>query len=224
MTTETKNPDKFPTGEATFLLSSPTGQLEMLTSAPAQSAKPITVIICHPHPLFSGTMHNKVVYTLARTFKELGLPTVRFNFRGVGASTGEYAEGIGETEDLLTVLQWIKQVEPTHTIWLAGFSFGSFVASRAARLWPTEHLILIAPPVKNFHFDFAFNQLPALQCPSLVVQGEQDEVVSPQAVYDWVAHSQDHPKLLRISDSGHFFHGKLIELKQLLISELQPYL
>lgn len=216
MPTELKNPEEFPSGEATFLLSGPAGQLEILTSLPTQDVKPIICVICHPHPLFGGTMHNKVIYTLARACKDMGLPTVRFNFRGVGTSTGQYDHGIGETEDLLAILKWLQQIQPTHDIWLAGFSFGSYVAARGAKQWPAKQLISIAPPIQNFNF----KELPPFDCPWLVVQGDQDEVVDPNAVFTWLENLENKPTIIRMENSSHFFHGKLIELRETLIQHL----
>ncbi len=208
----------FPEGEKNFSIEGPTGHLELLTNLPKQILSPIIGVICHPHPLFGGTMHNKVVHTLARTFKELGMRTVRFNFRGVGASQGSYAKGIGETEDLLAVLQWVKQVCHGAPICLAGFSFGSYVATRAAKTEQPARLICVAPPIENFNF----KELMPVTCPWLVVQGEQDEVVSAQAVFDWIATLATPPELIRMPEASHFFHGQLIELQQLLIEKLKP--
>lgn len=212
-------PTEFPEGDLSVILPGAVGTLEALTSAP-NNASDVVVVICHPHSLHGGTMHNKVVYTLARAFKEMNLRTVRFNFRGVGASEGNYDEGIGETEDLLTVLKWVQQVRPQDKIWLTGFSFGSYVAARAAKTWPAQQLISIAPPVENF----PFKQLPPFTCPWLVVQGEADEVVAPQKVFSWLAELPQPPQLIRMPDTSHFFHGKLVELRQLLITALSPQL
>jgi len=139
---------EFPLGEEIFLLPGPAGDLEVLTTSPAE-AKAVA-IICHPHPLFSGTMHNKVVSTLAKTCQELGLRTVRFNFRGVGKSTGTFAEGVGEADDLFAIIQWVQHVCPAEKIWLAGFSFGAAVSIYAATKIHVEKLISIAPPVSRF--------------------------------------------------------------------------
>jgi len=208
---------EFLPGDVTFHLPGPAGKLEVLTSMPANNVKPIVGVICHPHPLFGGTMHNKVVYTIARAFKELGLPSVRFNFRGVGTSEGKYDEGKGETEDLLAILQWVKQVKPEATIWLAGFSFGSYVATRAAMHWPTQQLISVAPPVVNFNFAEL-----APDCPWLIVQGDADEIVDPNAVFAWIATLPKPPEVIRMQGASHFFHGELIELRQALITSLLP--
>src|SRR6266481_7963290 len=122
----------------------PAGPLEALTTCPAVDAKAIAVI-CHPHPQYGGTMHNKVVHTLARGFGELGLRTVRFNFRGVEASAGEFAQGIGETEDVLAVLEWVRAHRPHDQVWLAGFSFGAYMAIRAAERFSVSRRIFVAP-------------------------------------------------------------------------------
>lgn len=221
MTTNKNSPAEFPAGELKITLQGPEGELELLTQTPTGAIKPVVVVICHPHPLYGGTLNNKVVYTLARAFKDMELRTVRFNFRGVGASAGSYAQGIGETDDLLAILRWVQQVRPNDSIWLAGFSFGAFVAARGGHLWPTtQQLVTIAPPVENFDF----NSLPPVNCPWLIVQGDQDEVVAPAAVYNWLATLPNPPQLIRMPEATHFFHGQLVELRELLITVLSPRL
>jgi uncharacterized protein len=249
----------FPTDRlAKLLLPGPAGQLEVITTSPEIVRTPPTIaVICHPHPLFSGTMHNKVIYTLARCFNSMGLATVRFNFRGVGLSQGEYANGIGESDDLLAILRWLKescsdvysqqlgfcqgaaktkQPEcikihedcsfPGNTdknssakstaIWLAGFSFGAYVAARVAKIWPVKQLICVAPPIENF----PFKELPPFPCPWILVQGDADEVVSPAAVFSWLNSLEHPPEVIKIHGASHFFHGKLIELRDCLITTL----
>lgn len=186
----------------------------MLTSTPPEPLKNTTVVICHPHPLYGGTMHNKVIYTLARAFHQMGLRTVRFNYRGVGESQGEYGEGKGETEDLLTVLNWVKEVRPDDSIWLAGFSFGGYIAARGSSLWPIKQLILIAPSVRHFQFDFP------IESPLLLIQGDKDEVVPPEAVFKWAESLPDKPRVICMHEAGHFFHGRLTELRNLLVENL----
>jgi alpha/beta superfamily hydrolase len=206
----------FPAASSALILQGAAGRLETLVSVPKPAQKLTTVVICHPHPLFGGAMHNKVVFTLARAFDELGMRTVRFNFRGVGKSEGSYAEGIGETDDLLAILQWLRAARPQDTIWLAGFSFGAYVAARGAHRWPTAQLICVAPPIENFKF----TELYPFPCPWLLVQGEEDEIVSAPAVINWATNLPEPPRLLRIANTGHFFHGHLIELRRLLIENL----
>jgi len=204
----------FPQTETTFLLQGPAGNLEVLATPIAENTtqKSAIAIICHPHPLHGGTMTNKVVTTLARAFRDIGLRTVRFNFRGVGKSEGSYAEGIGETDDLLAVVKWVKEVFPDTDIWLAGFSFGSCVAIRAATMIPVAQLVCIAPPVSRF--DLA--GLPPVTCPWLIIQGDQDEVVVPEEVFAWAENLNPPPTLIRMQGAGHFFHGRLLELRDIL--------
>jgi uncharacterized protein len=206
-------PDKFPEQAATFDLRGPAGAIECASDVPpAEIARAGTALICHPHPLQGGTMQNKVVTTLERALRELGLATVRFNFRGVGGSAGTFDNGIGETDDLLAIARWVQQVRPHDALWLAGFSFGSYVATRASSALPTRQLITIAPAVTRWDF----NALPAPPCPWLIVQGEADEIVDSAAVYALAAARQPAPTLVRLPDTGHFFHRRLIELRNLV--------
>lgn len=215
------NPQNFLTGKNHFLLSNDENKIEVATTSPKQHGKNKVIVICHPHPLYGGTMENKVVTTLMRTFNELDFKTVRFNFRGVGASTGEHASGIGETEDLLELLAWVHQVLPYDEIWLAGFSFGAYVAYRVATLSDYKRLIkgliLIAPPV--IYSEFAM--LPEPTMPWWVVQGEADELIYPKKVFAWLNTKINAPHLIRMSATSHFFHGKLTELKNKLIKVFQ---
>ena len=167
-------------------------------------------IICHPHSLHGGSMHNKVITTIVKSFQCLGLNTVRFNFRGVGQSEGKYDQGNGEFEDLLAVMDWVQREHPTYSIWLAGFSFGAYIAAKAATQIPIAKLALIAPPVKNFPMH---SMLPFL-CPWVLVQGDQDDVVPAESVLSWAANREPPPVLVRYPDAGHFFHGQLVELRQ----------
>lgn len=204
------------TGENKLFINGPAGQLEVLTHRPATINQSVIAVICHPHPLFGGTMHNKVVYTVARAFKDMGIATVRFNFRGVGLSTGSYDAGMGETDDLIAILAWLNGIHPDYRIWLAGFSFGSYVAARATKQWSIEQLISIGPPVQNFNF----KELPPFNCPWLVIQGDADEIVSPEAVFSWLDGLSNPPQLIRMQGASHFFHGRLIELREEIINAL----
>lgn len=198
-------PAQFPDGTAEFLLPGPAGALEVVTEVPEpELARAGTAILCHPHPLHSGTMHNKVVTMAERSLRELGLRTLRFNFRGVGASVGEYDDGRGETLDLLAVAEWVQKVRPKDALWLCGFSFGSYVALLGARHLPVKQMISIAPPAGRWDFSAV---LPPT-CPWLVVQGEEDDVVEPQAVYDWVDSLPEKPTLVRMPETGHFFQDR----------------
>lgn len=207
--------------QASLQLAGPAGQLEVLTSYPESPRNPpLIAVICHPHPLFGGTLNNKVVTTLARSFKAMGFSTVRFNFRGVGKSQGDYDQGIGETEDLLALLKWLKITCPEHAIWLAGFSFGAYVAAHTAKKWPVKQLVCVAPPIENF----PFKPLLPFPCPWLLIQGDHDEIVSPTAIFSWVESLANPPMVIKIKDATHFFHGHLIELREQLIAAVTPTL
>lgn len=208
---------EFPKTEKTFLIKGPAGHLEVITMRPNESEKSTTGIICHPHPLHGGTMNNKVVTTIAKAFDQLGLKTVRFNFRGVGKSEGKYDDAIGETEDLKTVIQWIKHIYPNDAIWLAGFSFGSYVAAKAANANAAiTQLITVAPTVN--HYDYY--ALTAITCPWLIVLGTQDELIPFAEVQAFVNNPPVPVKFITIAGASHFFHGRLVELKEALIREL----
>lgn len=198
--------------EEKMTISGPAGPLEAVLTMPENADGSRFAVVCHPHPLFSGTMNNKVVTTLVRTFRDLGMPVVRFNFRGVGESAGQFNEGRDETEDLLAVLKWCQAKWPEARAWQAGFSFGSYVAYRASQSYDFEQLLIVAPPVHRGHFD----GLPRPNCPMLVVQGEADEVVPPDDVFAWLDTLSPAPDIIRMPDTSHFFHGKLVELKELL--------
>ena len=206
----TTAPVEFPTAPANLILPGPAGLLEAATNVPEPAAARAGVaVICHPHPLQGGTMHNKVVTTLERSLRELGLATVVFNFRGTGASQGAFDDGIGETEDLIAVAHWAQHVRPRDALWLAGFSFGSYVAARAASQLPVRQMISVAPPVGRWDF----SQLASPLCPWLVVQGEADEIVDAQAVYAWAAAQPEPPTLVRMPETSHFFHRRLLDLR-----------
>ena len=198
-------------------ISGPAGNLEVACALPANSAIAGFAVICHPHPLFGGAMGNKVVTTLERFFRERGLATVRFNFRGVGASEGAFDNGIGESEDLQAVTYFARQYFPVAEFMLAGFSFGSYVAARMANTLDAAQLLSIAPPVGKW--DFALIDAPRM--PWTIVQGELDEIVEPGAVYDFAAKAVPAPTLIRIPDATHFFHGKLLELRTVLTAHFE---
>jgi alpha/beta superfamily hydrolase len=200
----------FPRATADVLLPGPVGVLELACALPdAAHARAGVAIICHPHPLQGGTMTNKVVTTLERSLLDLGLATVRFNFRGVGRSAGVHDHGVGEADDLVAIAEWARAQRRGDVLWLAGFSFGSYVALRASGVIDPAQLILIAPPAGRWDF----SGLAAPACPWLIVQGESDEVVDPAAVFAWADTLEPAPTLVRMPDTGHFFHRRLIELR-----------
>ena len=192
------------------------GAIEAVRDDPAGASRGVAVI-AHPHPLFAGTMDNKVVQTIARAFVQCGFSAVRFNFRGVGASAGVHDEGRGECDDLLAVVRQVAaHGEP---LALAGFSFGAFVTSHAVQaLWserPPVSLVLVGTAAARF--DVA--PLPdAARDRALVVHGEHDDTVPLSAVMDW-ARPQSLPVMV-IPGGGHFFHGQLPLLKSLVVRHL----
>lgn len=207
----------FPQDDATFLMAGPVGKLEVMTSRPQNVEKSVTGIICHPHPLHGGTMHNKVVTTIAKAFDQLGLKTVRFNFQGVGKSEGKYDNAIGETDDLKTIIKWIRHNHPDDEIWLAGFSFGAYIAAKVTNADRSiARLITIAPAVN--HSDYA--SLTDISCPWWLIVGRQDELVPFAEVKTFVDDSPVAIKFIPVEEATHFFHGLLIKLREILILEL----
>jgi alpha/beta superfamily hydrolase len=198
-------------------LNGPEGAIEALRDEPDGASHGVAVI-AHPHPLFGGTMDNKVVQTLARAFVQAGWSAVRFNFRGVGATQGVHDEGRGELDDMLAV---VSQVASQGPLALAGFSFGSFVTSHAiASLWPERNIqkvVLIGTAASRFS---VATLPPESHERTLVVHGEQDDTVPLSAVMDW-ARPQTLPVTV-IPGGGHFFHGQLPLLKSLVMRHLRP--
>ena len=212
----------FPDASGTLTLPGPAGALEVAVDLPGDDVArlPATAIVCHPLPTEGGTMHNKVVTMAARALRESGLATVRFNFRGTGASEGAFDRGDGEQDDLRAVADWVRATRPDDQLWLAGFSFGAYVSlAMAAELQPSM-LISIAPPAGRWNFE----AITTPTMPWLVVQGDADEVVDPQAVYDWLDGLKADPELVRMPDTSHFFHRKLIDLRGAIRSGVRRHL
>jgi uncharacterized protein len=185
----------------------PAGTLEALLEDPGGSGARFAVV-CHPHPLHGGTMHNKVVFMLARALQEQGMPTLRFNYRGVGRSAGSYDDGRGETDDALSVIGWGRQRWPAAQLVLAGFSFGALVALRAALVVEPEHLISVAPPVARLG-----EAVRRPDCHWLLIQGDADELVDCRDVLAWAERFEPPPTVRVFAGGDHFFHGRLHELK-----------
>jgi hypothetical protein len=206
--------------EIPLLLDGPCGALEALYLDNPEARG--LALICHPHPLHAGSMLNKVVSTLQRTARDAGYATLRFNFRGVGQSVGEHAHGEGEIDDAEAAARWLLAQYPALPLTLMGFSFGSCVAAcLGGRLEgqgvAVERLFMLAPPVQRFSVDGRLPERAALT----VIQPEDDEVVTPGAVYEWSAQLARPHELLKVAECGHFFHGKLNELKALVLPRLQ---
>jgi len=199
----------------------PSGRLEGVLAMPSNSETISQVaVICHPHPLHGGTMNNKVVNFVGKSFNEAGFATLRFNFRGVGASEGKFDYGQGETDDTLAAVQWMSKRFPGATIWLGGFSFGSYAAVRASsQLEKIAGLITVAPAVNLFDF----RELALPTCPWLVVQGDQDEVVPCADVMAWANTLVQRPSIIRMKGAGHFFHGRMNDLRSTLLHFIRQY-
>ena len=193
-------------------IAGPAGRIEAALDLPEADAvaQPVLAIVCHPLPTEGGSMHNKVVTMAARALRECGVATLRFNFRGVGQSEGEFDDGRGELDDLRTVAAWARAQHPDKALWLAGFSFGAWVSLRAAAELRAAALVSIAPPVGR-SWDFGDVAVPDI--PWLVIQGEADEIVDAQAVYAWLADQPRQPQLVKMPDTSHFFHRKLMDLR-----------
>ena len=199
-------------------IAGPAGGLQALIETPVPEAEPAApvsafAVVCHPHPLFGGTMDNKVVYTVARAFEQLHSPAIRFNFRGVGASAGVYDEGRGETQDALAVIAYGRRRWPQAALWLAGFSFGGAVALQAAATAAPQRLVLIAPGITTIDITRA----PPPQCPWLIVQGDAAEVVPAERVLGWAATVKPAPQIRVLPGAGHFFHGRTLELRDAVL-------
>lgn len=218
---DTRQIDTFPEEKQEFFLRGPAGKLECVADVPdAEDERPATIVLCHPHPLHGGTMHNKVITIMERAMRELGLRTIRFNFRGAGESEGEHDEGYGETDDLFAVTEFVRHTRPNDQLWLGGFSFGAYIATRVAQNMQLGQLICIAPAVDRFKFD----ELQHPACPWLVVMGDEDEVVAFEDVSNWVETLDPAPDFLVMEQAGHFFHRRLMDLRGLLKNGVRPNL
>src|ERR1700733_13959542 len=193
--------------------SGPAGLIEGLLDHP--DAAPLAVVVARPpHPLQGGAMQNKVPFMLARAFNDLGALSLRFNFRGVGRSEGSFDQGIGETADALAAMDWLSAQHPGLPLWLGGFSFGSYVALRAQSQRQVARLVTVAPAVERF----ASADIHEPTCPWLLVQGDADDVVSPEAVLAWARALKSPPRIEVMAGAGHFFHGRLNELREAVVA------
>ncbi|MGA7079302.1 MAG: alpha/beta fold hydrolase [Terriglobales bacterium] len=212
-------PDSVPHETAairSLFLAGPAGRLEALLNAGSSSATHAAVI-CHPHPLYGGTLHNKVVFHTMKALNSFGFPVLRFNFRGTGLSEGEHANGIGEVEDVRAALDWLER-EFSLPLIFAGFSFGAAVGLRAAyaddRVRALIALGLPAVPEENRVYDFDF--LRECTKPKLFVSGARDQFGPPGKLEALVSTFADPKKLVRIEAGDHFFEGRLRELREVI--------
>ncbi|SDH97629.1 hypothetical protein SAMN05216603_1184 [Pseudomonas benzenivorans] len=207
------------TRETPVFIDGPSGQLQALW-LDVPDARGVA-LICHPNPAQGGSMLNKVVSTLQRSARDAGLATLRFNYRGVGSSAGTHDMHSGEVDDAEAVAHWLRARHPQLPLTLLGFSFGGFVAaSLGGRLEQQgiepAQLVMVAPAVSRLTAE----NPPAQRCPLTLIQPEDDEVIEPQVVYAWSAALGRPHVLLKVAECGHFFHGKLTDLKDLLLPRL----
>jgi len=192
-----------------FQIEGPAGRLQALLEIPPDGEPVGCAVVCHPHPVHGGTMQNKVAHTLARSFVGTGFAALRFNFRGVGSSDGEFDHGGGEVGDVLAAVDWMRGEMPGLPLWLAGFSFGAAMAVHAAVACRPDGLVSVAPAVSRFIGKL--ERQP--ECPWLIVQGDRDELVDIEETIAWVNGLEPGPELEVFADTEHFFHGKLVLLR-----------
>ncbi|MFC3606830.1 alpha/beta hydrolase [Stutzerimonas tarimensis] len=204
--------------EEPVILAGPCGQIEALHYQDPEATR--LALVCHPNPVKGGTMLNKVVSTLQRTARDAGYNTLRFNYRGVGESAGVHDMAMGEVDDAEAAALWLLEQQPGQPLSLLGFSYGGFVATAlAARLeargLTVERLLAVAPAVSRL------GDMPLAQhCSMTIIQPDHDEVIDPQSVYAFSAALERPHELLKVAECGHFFHGKLVELKALVAPRL----
>lgn len=190
------------------------GPIEALLQERDAHDHTLTAVICHPHPLYGGTMHNKVVHRVASALHSLGAAVLRFNFRGVGGTAGTHDRGVGELADARVALAYLRERYPQARRWAAGFSFGSWIATRLAAAEPdVERLVLIAPPVHTQTFE----ELKSLPIPKLVVQGTADEICRPEVLAGVFPTWAEPKRLLEVPGASHFFDKQLAELGQAVL-------
>lgn len=194
----------------TFSIDGPAGRLEAILESPRDGTPAGGAVICHPHPQHGGTMQNKVAHTLARAFVNCGFRALRFNFRGVGLSDGQYDDARGEYDDALAAVDWLRDENGKSPLWLGGFSFGAAIAVRAAVACEADGLVTVAPAVSRFAG--SLDRQP--DCPWLIVQGDEDELVAVDETIEWVNRLDPGPELRVFDGAEHFFHGRIVELRQ----------
>ena len=192
-----------------ILIDGPVGKIEAKLEKHSKLNPLGIIIICHPHPLHGGSMKNKVVHTIARACLSKNIMVLRFNFRGVGLSQGSFDDGIGEYDDVISVMNYIKNYYPKIPIWLGGFSFGGGIAIRVAAAIESKALITIAPSV--FKNNFLIRNEPI--CPWLIIHGNKDEVIKIHTLIDWHKNLEVTSRIVIIDGATHFFHGCLVELR-----------
>jgi alpha/beta superfamily hydrolase len=204
------------------LLPGPVGRLEALIAAPRTPRSPAGFcVVCHPHPLFGGAMTNKVAYTLASSALQAGLVAVRFNFRGVGRSEGQYSDARGETDDVLAVVEWMRARMPGAPVALAGFSFGAYVSLKAAA---TVHPVLqISVSVPFGRYVDSAPPPPRPDCPWLALHSRDDEVVSYEETAAVLRTYSPPPEQVTFEGAGHFYHGRLGDVREAVLPFIERH-
>jgi alpha/beta superfamily hydrolase len=205
-----------------FFLNGPVGRLEAILWTPQSSTPPpLAAVVCHPHPLFGGTMHNKVVFQAAKSIDALGIPVLRFNFRGAGLSAGVHDRAVGEREDARAAVQFLVAEFPGVPLLVAGFSFGSVVGLRVGCETPqVRELIALGLPVNNADVSYLF----ACRKPKLFVHGSNDEHGALEKLEEMIPRFAGENKLVVVKNVDHFFAGKLDQLGQAITNWLEPRL
>lgn len=198
---------------ANILIDGPSGKLELALQETQDLTAPYAVI-CHPHPLHGGTMNNKVVTMSAKAYEDMGCNVVRFNYRGVGQSQGEYGDNTGEVADAMAVVNWLLANRQVTSVYFAGFSFGAYIAAQAAASTQglgveVRHVLLIAPSVLNS----PFHQVTPFSIDTSIIMGDADEIVPFDEVQNWADHLYPPVEMVVMEGASHFFHGRLTELK-----------
>ena len=197
----------------------PAGAIEGLLQEREGDAPRIVAVVCHPHPLYGGTLHNKVVHRTAATLHQLGAAVLRFNFRGVGRSAGTHDQGEGEVEDARAAIEFLRRRHSGAHVWIAGFSFGSWIAARLAASDPTiERMILVAPPVTTSSFEV----LRSSTTPKLILQGSADVVCPRAALEPEFARWAEPKQVIYIEGASHFFDRQLGDLAKAMSQALKP--
>lgn len=197
----------------------PAGTLEGLLQIRDPEEHRLAALVCHPHPLYGGTMHNKVVHRLAAVFSEHGATVLRFNFRGAGKSEGHHDDGPGELEDARAAFHWLRERTAARRYWIGGFSFGSWIAARLAAAEPAiERLVLVAPPVHRA----GFQVLRSASVPKLVIQGTGDPVCPIERLEPEFETWAEPKRLIRVEGATHFFDKQLGALANALNEGLPP--
>ncbi len=204
----------FPTER--IMLDGEVGQIEVAAHVATDNAPRAVAIVAHPHPLFGGTMDNKVVTTITRALFDAGAAVYRFNFRGVGATAGTHDEGRGETADMLRVIAFAQARHAGSPLWLAGFSFGGAVTLAATDTAPPEQLLLVAPSLKRLTGWKDLSAVGSVPESAIIIHGEADETVPLAESLDW-ARPRGVPVIV-VPGADHFFHLRLHIIKRLALT------